>query len=979
MRFLPKIIIFILLFLIVSTQPLFAATKAGINIATQYSYFDKALAEIAPGGWIYVMGGPAGQDFFVQAAKKARDAKVHLVIRGQCGGDPASKEFADAWAVVLGNVAQSYGGKIYFMPWNEPNGPASGDLIEPQKLSTYISALSDAFTTYHVRDSVVFLSPMINQYGGQYGSLKEYSDKLKAINPNFFTQFDGISMNLYAQYKRQPAELALPDDPLRNATGYDTVLNILGVPGKDVYGIESGVVIPNETPGVRYGDATAQLENLYGVWAKSKWSSDGKFKMFTIFSYSPDSGSPDYNIHWLFQPNAAGVLQRMKAITDGTTASAVSEQSSSPFDTQGFAQALETNPVDPNKFATCGGASSGVFTTADYLDSGKDGPLFKFTIKNVPIDKKNIDISIKSSDKSNRHANERWDMMEASYSIAEQRLRPNEFMEATKPNPVPTLAQDTVAEVCKVSTIMGSNPPGESTGSIRCQGEGYRCSGVDRVPCEERGYSGTKRCTSSGICQDAGDRNQCDIATTVCDECITSERHEVEDDTLKHTLKFNFDTAGFLHHEPGPAYGEIFQEGRFMQSITVPNKPITNEAVTIVTPPPLTKEQTSQIAETCAVPNMQYLNAVEVKSGGEIEMKQDISGIFDGLQDWWKNNFQAKLFPYLYRDIVVYFKLKGYKQLAKQNFDVLANPQSGTSNAYLPEQFQQVTYHGETDMDKLTIKGGTLEQANDDKGALALVQDVGTEAVETAQYKNIDVAGYKSTELPLRQMCAILPSFCCENSIPIPGVCVNGNGLNSTNPGIPGTPGVLTCNIPYRNNSVVPDESLINSKLTDIATSGSWTKNSIPGMTPEARKDELLAGWQLIKEQAHIGTWNPAFILALWIEESGADALGSWDLGCQFRDTGNESPVRPPASNPQQSKRILLATLSDQLECLFEKKYTDPNNFERFMCTYGPGHYDPTKKPGCTFEATPYFPTNLIEKYNQIIPPSSPESWQCKP
>lgn len=97
--------------------------------------------------------------------------------------------------------------------------------------------------------------------------------------------------------------------------------------------------------------------------------------------------------------------------------------------------------------------------------------------------------------------------------------------------------------------------------------------------------------------------------------------------------------------------------------------------------------------------------------------------------------------------------------------------------------------------------------------------------------------------------------------------------------------------------------------------------------------------WDYVYNQAVSHGWNPAFVIALWIEESGASALDAHDLGCLGGERNN---------------------LSSQLDCLFSRPYAN-ESFEEFMCMYSEGAHAP-----CTFVINPNFPGNLKVWYDRL-------------
>jgi len=101
---------------------------------------------------------------------------------------------------------------------------------------------------------------------------------------------------------------------------------------------------------------------------------------------------------------------------------------------------------------------------------------------------------------------------------------------------------------------------------------------------------------------------------------------------------------------------------------------------------------------------------------------------------------------------------------------------------------------------------------------------------------------------------------------------------------------------------------------------------------------KLESHWDYVHDRAVAAGWNPAFVIALWIEESGASGLYTYDVGCLGASRGD---------------------LVGQLDCLFARPYAN-TSFEEFMCTYSEGHYP------CEFTLNPNFPGNLKEWYDRL-------------
>lgn len=124
-------------------------------------------------------------------------------------------------------------------------------------------------------------------------------------------------------------------------------------------------------------------------------------------------------------------------------------------------------------------------------------------------------------------------------------------------------------------------------------------------------------------------------------------------------------------------------------------------------------------------------------------------------------------------------------------------------------------------------------------------------------------------------------------------------------------------------------------------------KSTIFASWPNAKLDQ----WQTVIDKSIANGWNPAFVLTLWIEESGAQGASKYDdaLGCD--------PSHPTTD------------LNKSLDCLFNSfpitTYSN-NNFADFMCVYGG---DGFHRAPCVFvKENPNFPKNIKLWYQKLVP-----------
>ncbi len=164
----------------------------------------------------------------------------------------------------------------------------------------------------------------------------------------------------------------------------------------------------------------------------------------------------------------------------------------------------------------------------------------------------------------------------------------------------------------------------------------------------------------------------------------------------------------------------------------------------------------------------------------------------------------------------------------------------------------------------------------------------------------------------------------------IPGLGGGGGGPGG-GPGGPGTPITRGLNyyIPFRDPTVVPQD------IKSVVLS-SW---------PNAQIDN----WDIIVSEAVANDWNPAMLLALWIEESGAQGVPAADpLGCLDPSNIGKNDIH----------------LS--LQCVFGSFDLTYDRFNDFMCRYSDGYDAP-----CTFATNPNFPPNIRSWYEKLVPEGS--------
>ncbi|MCG2685739.1 hypothetical protein L6258_00005, partial [Candidatus Parcubacteria bacterium] len=275
-----------------------AAPKMGIHIGDHYPEFSQAANAVGQDGWIVTLGGPGNCGNFQKMFDQINSGQVpsvNIIIRAYNGGRYFDENHALAWIATLGSL-NTYGRKVFFMPWNEPFQNVGGRFTESQPLTSK-EAIADKIVAYTSRlvalrndtglhGKIVLLSPMFNQFNHD---LTDSVGKIKSRDPGFFSKFDGIAMNLYGEFDRAGGQPV--SDPIRNGQGYRSHIlrDIYGVSGARVYAVESGIGIPGGTF-IKYGGYENEIATYYSS-VHNRWSNDDNFNMFAIFSYDPHGGS----------------------------------------------------------------------------------------------------------------------------------------------------------------------------------------------------------------------------------------------------------------------------------------------------------------------------------------------------------------------------------------------------------------------------------------------------------------------------------------------------------------------------------------------------------------------------------------------------------------------------------------------------------------------------------------------------------------
>jgi len=133
---------------------------------------------------------------------------------------------------------------------------------------------------------------------------------------------------------------------------------------------------------------------------------------------------------------------------------------------------------------------------------------------------------------------------------------------------------------------------------------------------------------------------------------------------------------------------------------------------------------------------------------------------------------------------------------------------------------------------------------------------------------------------------------------------------------------------------------------------------------PQARK-RILDSWQnaqiqyydLIVEESINNGWNPAFVLTLWVEETGASTRTKRENGGSGIPTSSGALAKGHLGcAPTQDQ-----TINESLNCLFKNfSHFTNDQFADFMARYSGG------PPNDPFANNPHFPKNIKHWYDQL-------------
>lgn len=169
-------------------------------------------------------------------------------------------------------------------------------------------------------------------------------------------------------------------------------------------------------------------------------------------------------------------------------------------------------------------------------------------------------------------------------------------------------------------------------------------------------------------------------------------------------------------------------------------------------------------------------------------------------------------------------------------------------------------------------------------------------------------------------------------------IVVISGGAGSQNPS---SSQFLDYSIPFKDSSVKPSDPEDAKKL-------------ILEEFPKAK----IEYWDMIVDESVKNNWNPAFVLTLWAEETGASHHTKTQNG-----GGNDGSISPISLGHLGCAPLENQTIEESLGCLFKNfsSYGD-SEFEKFMRRYS------GEQPTGPFVINPDFPSRIKKYYLMLVP-----------
>ncbi len=925
--------LFFLITLFLKPTFAFAENKVGVNIGDHFSDFGKAVSLVGDGGWVVIMACPGDGD---KIAKLVTDyPKVNLVIRGHYPSQIPTEEnnkLAKLWTATLASIPSP--NKIYFMPWNEPNHENEGGGTTAGNVTyQYSQFLKSQLGSAGILGSkIILLSPMIDKLNDSFVSGSFFTNP--GGKSGFYGLFSGSSINEYDQFNPGPCTAAAPQNNCK--------YNEIGIPGP-YYSLESGVAGTCTPPCYKDSELRQMLETSW-----NKWSTDPNFKMFAIFSYDPHRAG-----EWdIFESGLATENYLRNIRQPGCCTQAITPVSSST--------GLTACPGKLNSFyinsesecTECGSMIGACKPIIEPVTYGEEKSKDTISINEEAKYSKRNDACI-TSNFSGKITITNFEIPFVN-NLNKFFLGPyvdNPKARLAKPSPDPmkdsgvlekllsSEYQDKLKRDFLVEIIARAS---ESKGRYKF----FRIEGMSPQQILTKFDSGATDSNFINVIWPqvplfANEETEGEIV-------FSGSGFEAPNNVVKTAVPevYRLNKAAELFAKivgtkDYTVLAESTQNGQFLQAATcavttpVPEDKFSGETKTGYGENICVKD-TLQLRDKPIQGTRTFVNDAERSCGntGGCELQPGQSTVVDKCcgtngkcakdanGDYYCNevgcNFcwggpadregccapdyaeKSKKFEDVPAKLNSVNKIPYLDKIEKNVLGafraLLPNPQPSDTQTTetLAEPFKKVAGESKANVkiefDPPQTNGNSFRVDNVDTQVSLLFHNLGT-------IINVKDFFAKKVVWPFK--------------------------IGSSS----GTPGTLDYIIDYKN----PNIAISNTTKANVVQSvkSSWSASKIE------------ENWDLVSSAAISHGWNPAFVIALWIEESGASGVDAWDLGCLG---GNKNNIQ------------------SQLDCLFDQTVSYSNGpFDQFMCMYSEG-----KPAPCTFSTNPNFTRNLKYWYDRL-------------
>lgn len=916
----------------------FAQNKAGINIGDHFNDFDKAASIVGSGGWIVIMACPGDGD---KIAKMISDhPEINIVIRGHYPGYTPNELLAKLWAATLKSISTP--NKIYFMPWNEPNQEGSDDYVTQSELIKYIEVLQKELAP--VKSRVFLLSPMINI---THHNFDLYVSSL--VSQNFFSQFDGIAFNLYDTCNGKC------NDPHQNPLYSPQLLSQIGASGKKIFGVESG------TAGnfFYFNQPPSANSPLYKYVNNFLSNSPSEIAMIGIPSYDL-AGEVGHS--WsLFDP--PDVTNLLKSAPDGSTTPASGSIAVSLPKCPGKAYSFYLE--NEGDCSECGGSISSICKPIN--ENQEFGDELSKNSLNIPEQAKydyfdpkcitaNFNGKVFVSGLEIPFANELNKYFLGPYvdNLKTRTVKKPENRNYFDTGAFEKLAPKALQDQLKLKFIEEVKNLGAKSRYFNYRIEGKDLNWIS---------SQFKKISEK------------------------QKKYEILTDEEKKFLKLIWPQVPLFANEESEGevifYGSGFEKEKNRLKTSVPETYRLNKVTQylhdmLAGKQPSVKNASVQRSQVLSTNSCPVTNTIPI----EISNKETLAG--RGNEICTKPEIQEKENPLEGSRIFINDATEScsaggcdFDPLTQNPSDVLNRCcgnqgkclQDNNGNFYCEEKdcescWGYSTSHGCCVPDYREKTKEFTDTNLNSKNRVPYLNKIAQYAVGKSGFFRIfipfsadqtegetknafrEVAGESKASINIEFNPPTVDSgvsFKVDNvngQIDLLfhklGTLLNVKNFISGKVLWPyriyseffsSNPGVLDYTIEFKNKNIVISD--INKSRVIASVKASWPNSKIQ------------ENWDLVYNQAVSNNWNPAFVIALWIEESGASGVSAYDLGCLG---GNQNDI------------------DSQLDCLFNQTRSyNSGSFEQFMCMYSEG-----KSAPCSFVINPFFPANLKYWYNQL-------------